>query len=214
MKKALMTWGGWNGHEPDKCVDLFAAFLRSNGFEVKISDKLDDYTDQAYMQSLNLIVQCYTMSTITKEQEKGLLDAVKSGVGMAGWHGGMCDAFRNNVDYQFMTGGQWVAHPGNIIPYKVHITNFDDPVTAGLKDFNMVSEQYYMHVDPANIVLATTTFGAEHAPWVDGVVMPVVWKKRWGAGKVFYTSLGHVLKDFDVPEAKTIMQRGLLWAAR
>ncbi|MFO7171053.1 MAG: ThuA domain-containing protein, partial [Chloroflexota bacterium] len=161
-----------------------------------------------------LIVQIFTMSTITREQEAGLLEAIKSGVGFAGWHGGAADAFRNNTEYQFMVGGQWVAHPGNIIPYRVNITNRDHPITAGLNDFDMHSEQYYMHVDPINDVLATTTFSGEHAPWIEGVVMPVVWTKMYGKGKVAYSSLGHVASDFDVPEARTITERCFLWASR
>ena len=126
----------------------------------------------------------------------------------------MADSFRNSTEYQFMVGGQWVAHPGNIIDYEVHIAKPDDPITAGLHDFHMHSEQYYMHVDPLNEVLATTTFSGEYAPWIAGCVMPVVWKKRWGQGRVFYSSLGHVRRDFDVPEALEIMKRGILWASR
>jgi type 1 glutamine amidotransferase len=156
------------------------------------------------------------MSTITREQERGLLDAVASGVGVAGWHGTMGDSFRNATGYQFMVGGQWVAHPGNIIDYTVNIINHDDPITAGLSDFQMHSEQYYLHVDPSNQVLATTNFTGEHGgtPWIAGTVMPVVWKRSWGQGRVFYSSLGHVASDFEVLEARTIMQRGMLWAAR
>jgi hypothetical protein len=126
----------------------------------------------------------------------------------------MCDAFRDAVDYQFMCGGQWVAHPGGIIDYRVDITRPDDPVMRGLSSFAYRSEQYYMHVDPSNEVLATTTFSGAHAPWVEGVVMPVVWKRRHGAGRVFYSSLGHVASEFDVPQMRTILRRGLLWAAR
>ena len=137
-----------------------------------------------------------------------------SGVGFGGWHGGMGDSFRNHPDYQFIVGGQWVAHPGGVIDYRVNITNHADPITAGLEDFDMHSEQYYMHVDPSNEVLATTTFDGEILPWIKGTVMPVAWKRQWGAGKVFYSSLGHVAKDFDVPEAREIVRRGLLWAAR
>ena len=213
-KKALMVWGGWEGHEPKQCVDIFAPLLEAEGYEVTISNTLDSYLDAEKMQSYNLISQVMTMSSITGEQANGLLEAIESGVGFAGWHGGMGDAFRDNVWYQFMVGGQWVAHPGNIIDYTVNITNHDDPITAGLSDFQMHSEQYFMHVDPSIEVLATTTFSGEHCEWIDGVVMPVVWKKRWGAGKVFYCSLGHVSADFDVPEAKEIVRRGLLWAAR
>jgi hypothetical protein len=214
MKSALFVWGGWEGHEPKKCVEIFAPFLQEQGYQVEISDTLNSYLDANKMQALDLIVQVFTMSTITPEQEKGLLNAIESGVGFAGWHGGMADAFRNNPNYQFMVGGQWVAHPGNIIDYEVNIINHDDPITAGLSDFKMHSEQYYMHVDPANQVLATTTFSDKYCAWIDGVVMPVVWKKSWGAGKVSYSSLGHVAKDFDVPEAREIVKRGMLWATR
>jgi type 1 glutamine amidotransferase len=214
MKRALMVWGGWEGHEPRQCVNVFAPLLEAAGFTVDISDSLDIYLDTERMRSYAVIAQVYTMSTITREQEQGLLDAIESGVGFAGWHGGMADAFRNSTNYQFMVGGQWVAHPGNIIDYTVKLTNHEDPITIGLSDFAMHSEQYYMHVDPSNEVLATTTFTGQHCPWIEGVVMPVVWKRRWGAGRIFYASVGHVAADFDVPEAKEIVRRGLLWAAK
>ena len=212
-KKALIVWGGWEGHEPKQCVDIFAPFLEEQGFEVEISHSLDSYADTEKMKSLDLIVQVYTMAEISGKQAKGLLDAVKSGVGLAGWHGGLADSFRSHTEYQFMVGGQWVAHPGGVIPYEVNITDHEHVITAGLRDFKMVSEQYYMHVDPINKVMAPTTFSGKYAPWIDGVVMPVVWTKQYGEGRVFYTSLGHVAKDFNVPEAREIVKRGMLWAA-
>lgn len=212
-RKVLLVFGGWKGHDPEPCKDLFAPWMEKIGWDVVISDTLDSYTDETLMNSLDLVVQIWTMGEISKEQSKGLIDAVKKGVGMAGWHGGMCDSFRQNTEYQFMTGGQWVAHPGGVIDYKVNITDHEDPITRGLKDFKMHSEQYYMHVDPAAKVLATTTFSGEHAPWIDGVVMPVVWKKVYGKGRIFYTSLGHKVTDFEVPEALELTQRGILWAA-
>ena len=213
-KTALMVWGGWEGHEPRAGAELFSGLLRERGYSVELSDTLDAYLDTAKLNTLSLIVPIWTMGTITKEQEKGLLEAVASGVGIAGWHGTMADSFRNNTEYQFMVGGQWVAHPGNIIDYTVNIVNHEDPITAGLHDFSMKSEQYYMHVDPSNQVLATTTFGNQHLSWIDKTVMPVVWKRQWGQGRVFYSSLGHVVKDFDVPEAREIVLRGMLWASR
>ncbi len=213
-KSALIVWGGWEGHEPEQGAALFAPFLQEQGFEVEVSHTLDAYLDESKLAALNLIVPIWTMDTIPPEQEKGLLNAVKSGVGIAGWHGCMADSFRNSTEYQFMVGGQWVAHPGNIIDYTVQIVKHDDPIMAGIHDFSMHSEQYYMHVDPNNEVLATTTFSGEYAPWIAGSVMPVVWKKRWGKGRVFYSSLGHVRRDFDVPEALEIMKRGMLWASR
>jgi len=212
-KKILYTQGGWDGHEPKQSIDVFKPWMESEGAVVEVFDNLDPYADAEYMSKIDLVVQIFTMSKISKEQERGLLDAVKRGVGIAGWHGGLCDSFRQNVEYQFMTGGQWVAHPGGVIDYSVQITDHEDPVTKGLGDFNMHSEQYYMHVDPNMKVLATTTFSADHADWIDGCTMPVVWKKRYGKGRVFYTSLGHVMADFKVPETLEIMQRGIRWAA-
>ena len=214
MKKALIVWGGWAGHEPKPCTDLFAPILQENGFDVEISDTLDVYLDKEKMESLSLVVPVWTMGTITREQQDGLLNAIRGGVGVAGWHGGMGDSFRNNTEYQFMVGGQWVSHPDGITDYEVNITNHTDPITAGIPDFTMHSEQYYMHVDPGNEVLATTTFNTPKYPWVNGTVMPVLWKRVWGAGRVFYSSLGHVAKDFEVAEALEIQIRGSLWAAR
>ncbi len=215
MKKlALIVWGGWEGHEPEQGANLFAPFLREHDYDVEVSHTLDAYLDEAKLSSVDIIIPIWTMDTITPEQEKGLLNAVKNGTGIAGWHGCMADSFRTSTEYQFMVGGQWVAHPGNIIDYEVHFTNTNDPITAGLHDFHMHSEQYYMHVDPLNEVLATTTFSGEYAPWIAGCVMPVVWKKRWGQGRVFYSSLGHVRRDFDVPETLEIMKRGILWASK
>jgi type 1 glutamine amidotransferase len=210
-----MVWGGWEGHEPKQCVDIFAPILEEDGFSVTISDTLDTYKDRDLMAEQDLVVPTWTMGQIEGEQEQGLLAAVDSGVGVAGWHGGMADSFRNNTTYQFMVGGQFVAHPDGIIDYTVNIAAPDDPIVAGLDDFQMHSEQYYMHSDPGNQVLATTTLeGRQSAPWVNGTVMPVVWKRAWGAGRVFYSSLGHVARDFDVPEAREIQRRGMLWASR
>ena len=211
-KKVLFVYGGWEGHEPEKCKDIFVPWLRDEGYEVIVKDDLEVYTDSVLMSSLSLVIQVFTMSQISEEQEEGLLEGVKRGLNVAGWHGGLGDAFRNNTYYQFMVGGQWVAHPGGIIDYEVNLVNKEDPIIKGLNDFKMKSEQYYMHVDPAVEVLATTTFSGDHAYWIEGTVMPVVWKKRFGKGKVFYSSLGHVASDFDVPEALTIMKRGILWA--
>ena len=213
-KKVLMVYGGWDGHDPKETAHLFAGLLEDAGLDVTLSETLDSFLDAELMGSVDMVVPTFTMSTITREQEAGLLDAIREGgVNAGGWHGGMADAFRDNTEYQFMVGGQWVAHPGNVIDYRVNVTDQDHPITAGIPDFDMHSEQYYMHTDPSNEVLATTTFGGEHAAWIDGTVMPVVWTRSYGLGKVFYCSLGHVIADFDVPEAREIVRRGLLWAA-
>jgi type 1 glutamine amidotransferase len=184
----------------------------SEGAEVTVSDTLEVYVKTDLKKDIDLIVQVWTMGEIENSQEQALLEAVKSGVGIAGWHGGLGDAFRNNTEYQFMVGGQWVAHPGGVIDYRVNIVDHNDPVTKGLSDFNMHSEQYYMHVDPNVKVLATTTFNGDKAFWIDGNVVPVVWKKVYGKGRVFYSSLGHVADDFKVPEVLEIQKRGIRWA--
>ena len=215
MKKALIVAGGWDGHEPRQCADIMKSLLEAEDYDVQLHEDMQVYTDVDAMSAFDLIVPIWTMGEISGEQWSGLSTAIHEGAGVAGFHGGMCDAFRQNTDYQFMCGGQWVSHPDGIVEYTVNITKADDPIVEGLSDFQMNSEQYYLHVDPCNEVLATTTFvNPESAPQVAGCVMPVVWKRHWGQGRVFYSSLGHVAADFDVPEAKEIQRRGMLWATR
>jgi hypothetical protein len=221
-KKALVVRGGWEGHTPVESTDIFAKFLKDQGFDVTVSDTLDAYLDASLMGSLDLIVPCWTMGKITDEQWQALNKTVCAGCGLAGWHGGVIDAFRMQTGYQFMTGGQWVAHPGNCIPdYKVAIADADHEITRGVGDFTLVdTEQYYCHVDPGVHVLTTTTFTGEHTSEEDnatfpvGTVMPYAWTRMWGNGRVFVAAWGHTYKDFDVPEARTIVERGLLWATR
>ncbi len=216
MKRALIVQGGWDGHEPVQVSQVFTKMLQEGDFEVEVYDSLDCLADGEKLKNYDLIVPVWTMGSIDPNYVNNVSAAVAAGVGLAGCHGGMCDSFRENVDWQFMTGSQWVAHPGNDgVEYVVNVSN-DDYFTKGLEDFKVCSEQYYIHVDPAVKVYATTTF-----PVVDGphaangeVAVPVVYTKKWGKGNVFYTSLGHHADIFDIPEAYTIMKRGLLWAAR
>jgi uncharacterized protein len=212
--RALIVWGGWEGHEPQEFADHYATVLRDEGFEVDVSGSLDALVDADALGRLRLIVPIWTMGEIGPDPLRGLLDAVAGGVGLAGFHGGMGDAFRAATDFQWMVGGQFVAHPDNVKDYDVTIVDRESPITRGLADFAVTSEQYYMHVDPSNEVLATTTFHPSSAPWAEGVVMPVVWTRRWGAGHVFYSSLGHSTTELAVPEVGEIQRRGMLWAAR
>jgi len=215
--KALIVWGGWDGHQPKQVADVLERALKADGFEVEISDTLDAFKDAKKLLGLSLIVPHWTMGKITAEQLKPVLEAVQSGVGMAGCHGGMCDAFRDNTDWQFLTGGQWVAHPGNDgVKYTVRITDKTHPITAGLTDFDVASEQYYMHVDPAVKVLATTTFPIADGPHVPNgpVAIPVLWTKMYGKGRVFYDALGHTAKVVESEPNLTIMRRGFKWAAK
>ncbi|NME68085.1 ThuA domain-containing protein [Flammeovirga aprica] len=211
-KKVLIVYGGWKGHKPKEYVDKIVPLLEAQGAKITLSDSLGVYTQEKVMKETDLIIQSWTMDKISKEQAKALTTAVKNGTGFAGCHGGMADAFRNDVEYQYMVGGQWVAHPGNKRDYQVNITAKNDPVVKGLKDFSVSTEQYYMHVDPNVKVLATTTFSGEHNSWIKGAVMPVAWKKYYGNGRVFYLSIGHAPEDFDVEPALKILMRGFQWA--
>jgi type 1 glutamine amidotransferase len=216
MKKALIVYGGWEGHQPDKVGALFAEMLKREDFEVTLSDTLDSFADLDFLRSLDLIVPIWTMGQIDAKLSNNVVEAVADGTGLAGCHGGMCDAFRNDVTWQFMTGANWVSHPGgDSVEYTVNITNSSSPLVDGISDFKVKSEQYYLHIDPAIEVLATTRF--PNAKWFHSsnreVDMPQVWTKRWGVGRVYYNALGHHADVFDIPEAKELMRRGLLWAA-
>ncbi|WP_159881643.1 ThuA domain-containing protein [Paenibacillus puerhi] len=216
MKKALIVWGGWSGHEPELVAQLLGGLLKEEDFEVEISDTLEAFADADKLRALDLIVPVWTMGEIKGELVRNVSEAVQAGVGLAGCHGGMCDSFRTNVDWQFMTGGNWVAHPGNDgVNYEVEIKDDEGSLLKGIGNFQVSSEQYYLHVDPAVEVLATTRFPLAPGPHSlnKPVDMPVVWTKRWGVGRVYYCSLGHHADVLEIPEAKEIMRRGLVWAA-
>ncbi|WP_413378970.1 ThuA domain-containing protein [Paenibacillus taichungensis] len=216
MSKALIVWGGWDGHEPEQVAAIFERILKEEQFEVEVSDTLEAYADAEKLLGLDLIVPLWTMGQIEQELVNNVSAAVQSGVGLAGLHGGMCDAFRNNVDWQFMTGGQWVAHPGNDgVEYTVNMKRGSSPLLDHIEDFQVKSEQYYLHVDPAVEVLATTRFPIVNGPHAANgpVDMPVVWTKRWGAGRVFYNSLGHHADIVEMKQVTEMMRSGFKWTA-
>ena len=219
-KKALIVWGGWDGHEPKKVADLFFEILTGEGFDVEVSDTLDAFKDADKLASLSLIVPIWTMGEISNDQRDPVVRAVRDhGVGLAGCHGGMCDSFRNDTDWQFMTGGQWVAHPGNDgVNYKVCFdAAVSSPISDGLANFDVSSEQYYMHTDPGNTVLAYTEFpasGVDGPHTANPCKMPVVWTKMFGSGRVFYNSLGHHADVLETGTARELMRRGFNWAAK
>ena len=220
-KNIIYVYGGWKGHKPRESVDLMVPKLRAEGANVKIFDTLSVYTNEKLMAETDLIIQIWTMGKITEKQFEGLENAIMNGTGFAGWHGGLGDAFRDNLKYQFIVGGQFLFHPGGHIDHSIKIIDKSDPITQGLKDFNLKkTEQYYMLVDPNIKVLAISEFDREKyekpkrkEDKITGSTMPVVWKKNYGKGRIFYSSIGHHLTEFEVPEVMTMQMRGFRWAS-
>jgi len=213
-KNVLIVYGGWKGHQPEVFAKKISSWLENQKANVTLSESTASYTDNELMQSLDLVIQHITMSEMSNRESKGLRNAIARGVGLAGCHGGLGDSFRNDTEYQYMVGGQFVKHPGGQIDYEVTISNSTDLITAGISDFSLKTEQYYMHFDPNIEILATTSFSGQHDAWIDGVEMPVVWKKTYGKGRVFYSALGHSEDIFEIPEAWNIMTRGIEWAVK
>jgi type 1 glutamine amidotransferase len=228
-RSALIVRGGWDGHQPVETTDSFIPFLESNDFGVRVEESPAIYTDDGLMATVDLVVQVNTMSTITKDEFAGLQKAVLAGAGMAGWHGGIADSYRDNADYLHMIGGQFAHHAGkdpaerigeqsdNYIPYTVRFTDLgkSHPVTAGIADFELVSEQYWVLSDEYNDVLATTTQAVRPwDAWNRPVTAPAIWTRQWGKGRIFVSAPGHRLEVIDTPPVREIIQRGMLWAAR
>lgn len=216
MKKALVFWGGWDGHEPEQVATYIGGLLEKKAFDVTVTHDMTCLEDKDYTASFDVLVPVVTMDKITSEQVESVSEALAGGTGLVGCHGGMCDAFRESVLWQFITGGNWVSHPGGDgINYTVNIKNSSSPLVEGIKDFKVKSEHYYLHVDPAVEVLATTRFPNVH--WYHAtnkeVDVPQVWTKRWGHGRVWYTALGHVEAIVRMDEVTELINRGLDWAA-
>jgi uncharacterized protein len=214
VRHALVVRGGWEGHAPAAATDRYVPVLKEAGFDVTVSDSLDSYLDAERLAATDLIVQCWTMGTITGEQAAGLSRAVRGGTGFAGWHGGIVDSFRGNTSYSLITGGQFLHHPRGFVRYSVRPVSAH-PVVAGIGPFTVDTEQYYVHVAPGNEVHAVTDFVADpEYPDLAGVVMPVTWTRRWGDGRVFVTTIGHQLPDLEVPEVDSMVRAGMAWATR
>jgi type 1 glutamine amidotransferase len=228
-RHALVVRGGWEGHQPVAATERFIPFLTDNGFDVRIEESTAVYADAQAMAETDLIVQSVTMSSIERDELAGLRDAIEAGTGFTGWHGGIADSFRASSDYLQLVGGQFATHPAvgpgetrlegeeNFRDYTVNITDLGrtHPVTAGLDDFELHTEQYWVLVDELNDVLATTTRPAEDwQPWHRPHTSPAVWTREWGRGRIVVTTPGHSLDVLDNPSVRTIIERGMLWAAR
>ncbi|SDO74268.1 hypothetical protein SAMN04515671_1898 [Nakamurella panacisegetis] len=228
-KSALVVRGGWDGHQPVEATDLFIPYLRENGYDVRIEESPKIYADAAYMAGVDLILQCVTMSTIEPEELAGLQTAIRAGTGLAGWHGGIADSYRNSSDYLHLIGGQFACHPGkhpdeligeqsdNYRPYTINMlpAAAEHPITAGIGDFDLLTEQYWVLADSYLDVLATTTQAVRPwDPWTRPVVSPAIWTRQWGSGRIFVTTAGHRVEILQDPNVKTIIERGLLWASR
>lgn len=227
---ALVVRGGWDGHEPVQTTDSFIPFLTEHNYDVRVEDSTKIYADADYMAEVDLIVQVVTMSTIEPDELKGLRKAIADGTGMAGWHGGIADSYRNSADYLQLIGGQFAHHQAkarpeeleggaadNFVRYTVNIVpeKKDHPIVSGIEDFELETEQYWVLSDDYNDVLATTTipsrdFDAWHRP----ITCPAIWTREWGKGKIFVCTPGHQLSVVDNPSVRTIIERGMLWVTR
>jgi type 1 glutamine amidotransferase len=216
-RRALVVRGGWEGHSPVEATERFIPFLQEHGFEVDVHDGPHAYDDADALAATDLVLQCYTQGVATDRQVTQLADAVRAGTGLAGWHGGIVDSFRASPDYLHLTGGQWAAHPGGFVDYDVEVVphHAEHEIVAGLDRWHHNTEQYWCLTDDLNDVLATSCFAVTpETPWREELVVPAVWTRKWGAGRVFVSTIGHKLEDLDMPEVRQLTERGLLWAAR
>jgi len=213
VKTALIVWGGLELHEPEAGAQIVKRMLEKAGFAVTVSNDYESLGGPD-VGSFDLIVPQVTGGELSRDASIALCAAIEAGTGFAAFHHGMATSFPGNARFRFLAGCTFATHLGDIITHRVDPKRSDDPVMAGLASFEHTSEQYYMHVDPTVDVLATTTFSGEHAFWKKGAEMPVVFKSRYGNGRVFYTALGHKPAELDNPSIATILERGLLWAAR
>ena len=228
-KTALVVRGGWDGHQPVEATELFIPYLNDNGYDVRVEESPKVYADAAYMAGVDLIMQCMTMSSIEGDEFDGLRSAIEKGTGLAGWHGGIADSYRNTSDYLHLIGGQFACHPGkhpherigeqsdNFVAHTVNIlpAAAEHPITLGISDFDLVTEQYWVLADDYIDVLATTTQRARDGdPWHREVTSPAIWTRQWGKGRIFVATPGHSVETLEDSNVRTIIERGLLWASR
>jgi uncharacterized protein len=216
-RRALVVRGGWEGHSPVEATERFLPYLEDNGYVVDVKEDLDIYLDAELLAATDLVVQCWTMGVLTEQQLAGLTAAVEAGTGLAGWHGGICDSFRDSADYLQLVGGQFACHPGGVKEHEIVVSpeKADHPIVAGLTRWTQETEQYWVLADTLNDILAVSRHRAgDDTPWHEDYVSPAVWTRRWGRGRIFVSTIGHFPRDLDVPPVRTLTERGLLWAGR
>ncbi len=212
-KNILIVYGGYEPHKPELFADYVEEWFLKKEANVSKTNDLKVYRDLDKLKNQNLIVQSVTMMQLDSLEASHLTKAVASGVGIAGAHGGLVDSYRSNTIYQFMIGGQFVSHPGGKVNFKVEM--LEDELTKGLNDFEIFTEQYYMHFDPNIDIIAKTKFNGDIFHWIDDVEMPIAWKKIYDKGKVFFISIGHDPNEFmRKKDAWELLTRGFLWALR
>jgi type 1 glutamine amidotransferase len=213
-RRALVVWGGMELHTPERGAQVVRTLLEAENFAVDVTsdyerlgaDNIADY---------DLVVPVITAGQTQPDTMSRFISAIReAGTGLAGYHMGLATSFRDSVPFRYAASCYWVAHPGNIITYRVDIAQPSHPIMQGISSFEHTSEQYYLNYDPAVDILATTTFSGEHAAWRRHVVMPVVFTTTHGRGRVFYSSLGHTADELEIPQIRTILSRGLVCAAR
>jgi type 1 glutamine amidotransferase len=228
-RNALIVRGGWEGHAPVEATELFVPFLRGNGYAVRIEESTEVYADAAALAATDLIVQCVTMSQIEQPELDGLRGAVTAGTGLVGWHGGIADSFRSSSDYLQLIGGQFATHPSkepgqcgggqedNYLTHTVEMTDLgrEHPITKGIDDFELLTEQYWVLHDDLIDVLATTTHPTRTwHPWHRPITSPAVWTRDWGKGRIVVATPGHSVDILQHESVRTVIERGMLWATR
>jgi type 1 glutamine amidotransferase len=211
MKRALIVWGGLELHQPKRGAELVGGWLQEAGFAVSLSN---DYEELGEAADYDLVMPQVTGGELSTDASIAFCAAVETGVGVAAFHHGLATSFPGNAQLRFVSGSTFASHPGDVVSYQIEPLETGDPVMAGISTFTHTSEQYYLHVDPSVEVLATTTFSGEHAWWKKGVTMPVVFKSRFGEGRLFYSALGHQPQELANPLIATILKRGMAWASR
>ena len=219
MKRALYLYGGFPGHLPYDVAKWARGLMAELEYEVEETQDPHRFEDD--LTGYDLIVLGWTQAQTTEDlsdrAEARLMEAARAGTGFVGWHGATA-AFRSSLPYNWILGASFIEHPGGEavrVPYEVKIVDRDHPVSRGVEDYQVRSEQYFMQVDPSVHVLATTTFDGEpDVPWLAGVEMPVAYVKQFGDGRVFYTPPATSSTRWNAPRSPPWCASGMEWAAR
>jgi len=139
---------------------------------------------------------------ISKKRIENLLNFVKSGKGLAGFHAA-CDAYYHVPEYGQMMGGYFSGHDGQ--KELIQVVN-DDPKSPISEVFGGQGFEYRDEIyrflrtgaatggqvfSPSKVHLLLSVDVEKNHNEKPGTVMPVSWIHEFGKGRVFYNSLGH-----------------------
>jgi putative membrane-bound dehydrogenase-like protein len=189
------------GHNSERLADIFTREYFKDGINITFTMSPNDLNEENLSKYDGLIVYA-NHDTISRSQEKALLEFVRGGKGFIPLHSASF-CFRNSPEVVEMIGGQFKSHRYDSFP--ATIIKPEHAVLKSIPSFTTRDETYVHDKISKNIEVLTERVEGDHRE-------PYTWVRPYGQGRVFYTAYGHDENTFNNPGFLSLVRNGILWA--